>query len=57
VKNAPNKCRGGIIVLERKLEIRPLLENAKKTKIMALKDICGMKSESGSLGSMGGKFF
>jgi hypothetical protein len=36
VKNALHEYGGGIIILEWKLEIHPLLENAKKTKVKAL---------------------
>jgi hypothetical protein len=54
VKNAPNEHSGGIIILERKLEIHTLLENVKKAK--ALTDIYGMREESGNLDSVGGKF-
>jgi hypothetical protein len=57
VKNAPNEYGGEIIIVERKLGIHPLLGNAKKTEIKALKDICGMRWESDNLDSMGGKFF
>jgi hypothetical protein len=57
VKNAPNEYGGGIITLQSKLEIHPLLGNAKKTKIKALKDICGMRWESDNLESVGGQFF
>jgi hypothetical protein len=57
VKNAPNETGSGITILERKLEIYPLLENATKANIKALKDICSMRWESGNLGSLGGKFF
>jgi hypothetical protein len=56
VKNAPNEYGDGIIILERKIEIHPLLENAKKTKLKALKYICDVRWESDNLGSVGRKF-
>jgi hypothetical protein len=56
MKNAPNEYGGGIIILERKLEIHALLENAKRIKVKALKDICGMRWENDNLDSVGGKF-
>jgi hypothetical protein len=39
VKNASNEYGGGMIIFKRKLEIHPFLENAKKIKAKALKDI------------------
>jgi hypothetical protein len=55
-KNAPNE-HSGINLLERRLETHPLLENPKRTKVKALKDIGGMRGESDNLDSVGGKFF
>jgi hypothetical protein len=49
VKNAPNEYGSGIIILERKFEIHPLRENAKKTKVTIVKDICVMRWERGPL--------
>jgi hypothetical protein len=57
VKSALNECGGGIIILERGLEIHPLLENTQQNKVKALKDICGMKWNIDNLDSMSGKFF
>jgi hypothetical protein len=49
VKNAPNEHSGGITILERKLEIHLLLENAKKTEVKALKNIYGIRMENAAL--------
>jgi hypothetical protein len=57
VTNAPNEYGGGISIFERRLEIHPLLENAKKTKVKALKDICRMRWKSDKLDSVDDKFF
>jgi hypothetical protein len=57
VKIALNEYGGGIITLERKPEIHPLLENGKKTNIKALKNIHGMRWERNSLDSVGGRVF
>jgi hypothetical protein len=57
VKNAPKEYSAGIMVLKGKLEIHPLLGNTKKTKIKALRDICGMRWENNNLDSVVGKLF
>jgi hypothetical protein len=57
VKNRPNEHRDGIVILKRQLEIHPLLENAKKSKVKTLKESCGMICESDNLDSVGCKLF
>jgi hypothetical protein len=57
VENALNGYSGGIIILKRKLEIHPLLESAKKTKVKALVDIYAMRWESDNLDSVGDMIF
>jgi hypothetical protein len=57
MKNSPHEYHNGIIILERKPAIHSLLEDAKKTQVKALKDICGMRCESDNLDWVGGKFF
>jgi hypothetical protein len=56
-KKGPNEYGGGINTLERKLEMRPILENFEKTKIKALKNMCGIRWKSDNLDSVGGKLF
>jgi hypothetical protein len=56
MENAPNERPGGIITVPRKLISHPLLEDTKKTKVKGLKDIYGMRWESHSFESVGGKF-
>jgi hypothetical protein len=56
VKNVPNEFSGVIVILERNYEILPFLETANKTKVKAVKDICGVRWESENLSSVGGKF-
>jgi hypothetical protein len=41
-ENAPNEYSAGIIILDRKFEIHPPLENGKKTQVKVRRDICGM---------------
>jgi hypothetical protein len=57
VKNALNEDGCEIIILERKLEICPLLAHTKKAMVKALKDICDMRLESDNLDSVGGQLF
>jgi hypothetical protein len=57
VKNAPNKDGRGIIILEWKLEIHHVLENATKTMVKARKNIYGMRLESDNFDPVGGKLF
>jgi hypothetical protein len=56
MENAPNECRGGIITVYRKFVSHPLLEDTKKTKVMALKDIYDLRWESHNLDSVRGRF-
>jgi hypothetical protein len=56
MQNAPNEHPRGIITIHRKLVAHPILEDTKKTQVKELKDICGMRWESHSLDSVGGKF-
>jgi hypothetical protein len=52
MENAPNERPGGIITVHRKLLSHALLEDTKKTRVMGLKEICGMRWESYNLDSV-----